>query len=544
MNREKSSQANASLLKRGLNWLLAAPQGYVFLILYIAVTASGAFANQRSLPVFLLFEASLLLIYYARLNNIFRAVLGFVVLLVLLPILGLRNAYYLEVATQVGIYVALALGLNIVVGFAGLLDLGYVAFYAVGAYVWAIFGSSHANAFTAPGGLVVAGIGLMAAGVAGVLSYGGLKRFLAPREHNIPAPWSGILQSVAPLVIGLVFYQLAWLVFGPMWGSVGRFPIPAAWFFFFLLIAVGVAGLAGILLGTPVLRLRGDYLAIVTLGFGEVIRVLSKNLDKPVNITNGSQGITPITRPPLPPEAITASLRAFFSQIAGRPLQNADLYGPYFFLLALIIAGIAIFVARRLDDSHIGRAWTAIREDEQAAVAMGVPLVQMKLMAFAAGASFAGAMGMIFAAKQTFVNPDSFTFMESIGVLAMVILGGMGSIPGAILGATIVTVLNFQVLTEASLALSALRQSGGIVPLLGIPWSSFPNQLEPAKYQRMVFGIVLIIMMIFRTEGILPAKRRRLEIAEALGEEIESGPPAGKGLDLSTSKDSLDNKGE
>ena len=318
-------------------------------------------------------------------------------------------------------------------------------------------------------------------------------------------------------------------MFGSSLGTVGRFPIAPGWFFLFLLIAVGVAGLAGILLGTPVLRLRGDYLAIVTLGFGEVIRVLAKNLDKPVNITNGSQGITPITRPPLPPEAITASLRAFFSQIAGRPLQNADLYGPYFFLLALIIAGIAIFVARRLDDSHIGRAWTAIREDEEAAIAMGVPLVQMKLMAFAAGASFAGAMGMIFAAKQTFVNPDSFTFMESIGVLAMVILGGMGSIPGAILGATIVTVLNLQVLTELSLKLSALRQSGGMIPLLGIPWTQFPNQLEPAKYQRMVFGIVLIVMMIFRPEGILPARRRRMEIAEALHREEESvEPPASK----------------
>jgi branched-chain amino acid transport system permease protein len=296
----------------------------------------------------------------------------------------------------------------------------------------------------------------------------------------------------------------------------------------FLFVAVGVAALAGILLGTPVLRLRGDYLAIVTLGFGEVIRVLSKNLDKPVNITNGSQGITPISRPPLPPEAIAAPLRAFFSQIAGRNVQNPDLYGLYFFLLALVIAGIAIFVARRLDDSHIGRAWAAIREDEEAAIAMGVPLVRMKLMAFAAGASFAGAMGMIFAAKQTFVNPDSFTFMESIGVLAMVILGGMGSIPGAILGATIVTVLNLQILTEISLQLSALRQGTGVIPLLGIPWAKFPNQLEPAKYQRMVFGIVLILMMIFRTEGILPARRRKMEIVEALHGDEDVEPPAGE----------------
>jgi ABC-type branched-subunit amino acid transport system permease subunit len=529
MNQKKSTQSAQSPLARGWNWLLTAPQIYVILAVYIAVTTLGTFENERSLPIFLLFEGSLLLIFYARMSNVVKLIYGGLVLLVLLPILGLRNVYYLEVATQIGIYMALALGLNIVVGFAGLLDLGYVAFYAVGAYVWAIFGSAHANAFTAPGGLVVVAIGLTAAALTGFLSFAGVKRFLAAREQSIRAPWSGVIQWVTPLVIGLLLYALAWGILGPSWGSVGRFPLPAWWFFVFLFIAVGVTALAGILLGTPVLRLRGDYLAIVTLGFGEVIRVLAKNLDKPVNITNGSQGITPVTRPPLPPEPITASLRAFFSQIAGRPLQNPDLYGLYFFLLALIIAGIAIFLARRLDESHIGRAWTAIREDEQAAIAMGVPLVRMKLMAFAAGASFAGAMGMIFAAKQTFVNPDSFTFMESIGVLAMVILGGMGSIPGAILGATIVTVLNLQVLTEASLQLSALRQSGGMIPLLNIPWSSFPNQLEPAKYQRMVFGIVLIVMMVFRPEGILPARRRRMEIAEALHGEAESGePPAGK----------------
>ena len=527
MNRAKLTQFSRSAPARWLGWLLESPQVYVFLSLYIALTAFGAFMNQRSLPIFLIFEGSLLLIFYARITNAAKLIYGALVLFVLLPILGMRNIYYLEVATQIGIYVALALGLNIVVGFAGLLDLGYVAFYAVGAYVWAIFGSPHANEFSAPGALVVVGIGLTAAVLTGFLSFAGLKRFLASgTEEKLPAPWKAVVQWAAPIVIGVIFYELAWLALGASLGTVGRFPIPPGWFFVFLFIAVGVAALSGILLGTPVLRLRGDYLAIVTLGFGEVIRVLAKNLDKPVNITNGSQGITPISRPPLPPEAIAAPLRVFFSQIVGRPVQNSDLYGLYFFLLALAIAGIAIFVARRLDDSYIGRAWTAIREDEEAAIAMGVPLVRMKLMAFAAGASFAGAMGMIFAAKQTFVNPDSFTFMESIGVLAMVILGGMGSIPGAILGATIVTVLNLQVLTEASLQLSALRQGGGSIPLLNIPWTKFPNQLEPAKYQRMVFGIVLIAMMIFRPEGILPAKRRRMEIAEALHGEEESGAPA------------------
>ena len=522
MTTQPSGEPNrSSWLSRLSGLLLSGPQAYVILALYIALTTLGAFTNSRSLPIFLLFEGSLLLIFAAKIPTRARSLFGILVLLVLLPLLGIRNAYYLEVATQIGIYVALALGLNIVVGFAGLLDLGYVAFYAVGAYVWAIFGSSHANAFAAPGGLVVTGIGLLGAVLSGSLVYRLLKRYGAVNGQGSAGRVRQVAGWLVPVAAGLIIYRLIWLALGPSWGSQGRFPLSPGWFFLFLILAVGVAALAGILLGTPVLRLRGDYLAIVTLGFGEVIRVLAKNLDKPINITNGSQGITPISRPPLP-EPLAAPLRAIFSQIAGRPLQNADLYGPYFFFLALLIAGIAILVARRLDNSHVGRAWTAIREDEQAAIAMGIPLVRMKLMAFAIGASFAGAMGTIFAAKQTFVNPDSFTFMESIGVLAMVILGGMGSIPGAILGATIVTVLNLQVLTELSLQLSALRQGGGMMPLLNIPWAQLPNQLEPAKYQRMVFGIVLIVMMIFRTEGLLPARRRRMEIEEALHPERDA----------------------
>jgi len=522
MTTQPSGEPNrSSWLSRLSGLLLSGPQAYVILALYIALTTLGAFTNSRSLPIFLLFEGSLLLIFAAKIPTRARSLFGILVLLVLLPLLGIRNAYYLEVATQIGIYVALALGLNIVVGFAGLLDLGYVAFYAVGAYVWAIFGSSHANAFAAPGGLVVTGMGLLGAVLSGSLVYRLLKRYGAVNGQGSAGRVRQVAGWLVPVAAGLIIYRLIWLALGPSWGSQGRFPLSPGWFFLFLILAVGVAALAGILLGTPVLRLRGDYLAIVTLGFGEVIRVLAKNLDKPINITNGSQGITPISRPPLP-EPLAAPLRAIFSQIAGRPLQNADLYGPYFFFLALLIAGIAILVARRLDNSHVGRAWTAIREDEQAAIAMGIPLVRMKLMAFAIGASFAGAMGTIFAAKQTFVNPDSFTFMESIGVLAMVILGGMGSIPGAILGATIVTVLNLQVLTELSLQLSALRQGGGMMPLLNIPWAQLPNQLEPAKYQRMVFGIVLIVMMIFRTEGLLPARRRRMEIEEALHPERDA----------------------
>jgi branched-chain amino acid transport system permease protein len=246
----------------------------------------------------------------------------------------------------------------------------------------------------------------------------------------------------------------------------------------------------GVLLGLPVLRLRGDYLAIVTLGFGEVIRVLANNLDKPVNFTNGPKGITPISRPPLP---------------------FGVSYSEGFYFLVLVIVVVVILVNRRLEDSHIGRAWEAMREDELAAQAMGVPLVRAKLLAFACGASFAGVMGVVFSAKQVFINPESFTFLESIGVLAMVILGGMGSIPGAVIGATVVTVLNLQVLKGFSLWLNELKNAG--VTIFGYSLADLPTQLEPAKYERMIFGIILVLMMIFRPQGIFPARRRQRELA-------------------------------
>jgi branched-chain amino acid transport system permease protein len=418
-----------------LTSLLNRPWPATILVVAVMAVSSYAVAHfPRSLPAFLLFEASILLLYLARIAQWLRLSLGILALGVLMPILGTINGYYLEVATQVGIFVALALGLNIVVGLAGLLDLGYVAFYAVGAYTWAIFGSPQANKF--------------------------------------------ISEAVA------------------------RFPLSGEWFFVFLLLGVIVAAITGVLLGLPVLRLRGDYLAIVTLGFGEVIRVLANNLDKPINLTNGPKGITPIGRPPL-----------FFQpalEALGITASPTVLYPLYFYFLVLLIVVIVVLVNRRLEDSHIGRAWEAIREDEVAAQAMGVPLVRMKLLAFACGASFAGAMGVLFSAKQVFINPESFTFLESIGVLAMVILGGMGSIPGAILGATVVTVLNLQVLKGLSLWLNELRNAG--VTILGYNLANLPTQLEPAKYERMIFGAILILMMIFRPQGILPARRRTREL--------------------------------
>jgi branched-chain amino acid transport system permease protein len=406
----------------------------IIVVAALGATAWGVAHVPRSVVLFMLFQASVLLLYFARMPRGLKILLTAIALGVLMPVLGTINAYYMEIAIQVGIFVALALGLNIVVGLAGLLDLGYVAFFAVGAYSWAIFGSPQAN-----------------------------------------------------------------LIFGG-----NHFPLSGWWFFVFLFVGVGVAAGAGILLGLPVLRLHGDYLALVTLGFGEVIRVLANNLDKPINITNGPKGITPINRPPIFFEPL---LRAI-----GLEPNPYVIYPLYLYALVLLIVGVTVLVNRRLEDSHIGRAWEAIREDQTAAQAMGVPLVRMKLLAFACGASFAGAVGVLFSAKQIFINPESFTFMESIGVLAMIILGGMGSIPGAILGATVVTVLNLQVLKGFSLWLNELRNAGTVI--LGYNLANLPTQLEPAKYERMIFGLILVLMMIFRPQGILPAKRRIRELSE------------------------------
>jgi branched-chain amino acid transport system permease protein len=402
------------------------------LLAYIAASCVLAFVFPQSVLAFLLVEASLLLLCYVPAPLKIKVYLAALVLLVLIPFLGTFNGYYLEVAIQIGIYVALALGLNIVVGFVGLLNLGFVAFYAIGAYLWAIFGSPQANAFI-PGGF---------------------------------------------------------------------FPLSANWFFLFLMFSIAAGAVTGTLLGLPVLRLRGDYLAIVTLGFAEVVRAVVNNLDQPINITNGPKGIAPIVKPPL-----------FFKpwlEFFGLEVAESTLYPLYFYFLVLLLVLLIILVTRRLEDSRLGRAWKAIREDELAAAAMGVPVVRMKLFAFAVGASFASAVGVLFAAKQVFINPESFTFMESIGVLAMVILGGMGSIPGAILGATGVTILNLQLLKGLSLWLNGLRQSGAelTLPLLGsYSLSQLPAQFEPAKYERMVFGLILILMMIFRPQGVLPPRR-------------------------------------
>ena len=243
------------------------------------------------------------------------------------------------------VFAALALGLNIVIGMAGLLDLGYVAFYAVGAYSWAIFGSKQLSLL-----------------------------------HSIP--------GAAP--------------------AGADFALAPEWFWLFLFLGVGLAALAGILLGLPVLRLRGDYLAIVTLGFGEVIRVLALNLDKPINLTNGPQGITPIQRPPLPPDFILDPIRQLLAPVVGHAVTDAQLYNVFFYFLALIVIMVAILVARRLEDSKIGRAWTAIREDETAAIAMGIPLVKSEISRFCRGRIICRLHGCGIRGQPNFRKPGNF----------------------------------------------------------------------------------------------------------------------------------------
>jgi len=409
--------------------------------------------SPRSIPAFLLFVFSASSIYWLKLNRAVQLALAVIFAVVLIPILGARNIFYLEVIFQIAVFSALALGLNIVVGFSGLLNFGYMAFYAVGAYLWAFFGSQQPNL---------------------------LHSTVTTKALNTP------------------------------------FFLAPDWFYLFIFLGVIVAAILGLILGLPVLRVRGDYLAIITLAFGEIVRQLANNLDKPLNFTNGPQGITPIQRPTMP-EGVLHFLNSVVRPIVGHRVTDSQAYNILFYFIALMVVIAVIVVTYRLDDSKVGRAWTAIREDELSAGAMGINANKLKLGAFAVGASFAGAMGVLFAASRTFVSPETFTFLQSVGVLTMVILGGIGSITGVIVGATLVTLLNIQVLQSFSLYLSQLRQSDASI--LGFHWSHLSNQLDPAKYQRLIFGVLLVVMMIYRPTGLLPATRRKRELDEVKGTE-------------------------
>jgi branched-chain amino acid transport system permease protein len=259
---------------------------------------------------------------------------------------------------------------------------------------------------------------------------------------------------------------------------------------FLLVLPAGalIAAVFGVLLGAPTLRLRGDYLAIVTLGFGEIIRVFLNNLNRPYNITNGPQGITLID----PLQVGGVSLSKTYS-IAG--FSIAPVHSYYFVFLLCVL--VAVVISRRLEDSRIGRAWIAIREDELAAAAMGINTRNVKLLAFAMGATFGGVAGGLFAAFQGFISPESFTLLDSIMVLCMVVLGGMCNVAGVVLGALLLTAL-----PEALRYAAPLQQQ-----ILGTVY------IEPSDLRMLLFGLALVLMMLFRPAGILPSATRRRELA-------------------------------
>lgn len=448
-----------------------------------------------------LFLANVLFAYLWRAAPWAKALVGLGSLLLVLPWAGQEDTSLLDLSIQIMIFAALALGLNIVVGLAGLLDLGYVAFFAVGAYVWGIFASPRfaeilryygENPGATNAGTLALGLFLTAVTAASLVYIRRRGRTARPSRF---ASWSFGLASFG-LLAGLTLTARALIVLNAFRAQGLANGIDPAFFWLFLALSVLAAAIVGVLIGLPVLRLKGDYLAIITLGLGEVIRVLANNLDL---YSAGSQGITPIKSASVP----------WFDALAARLGYAEDQYYLLFlYALSLAMVGLILLVNVRLDRSRIGRAWIAIRDDEVAAQAMGVPLVQTKLIAFATGASFAGAMGMIFAAKQTFISPESFNLFQSIGVLAMVILGGMGSFPGVILGATVVTLLNLRILPGLGEATA------------NIAW--IPQQVNPGQLQRFVFGVILVTIMLLRPEGLLPSRRRTLELHHEDNQEDDS----------------------
>jgi branched-chain amino acid transport system permease protein len=354
-------------------------------------------------------------------KKIVQWVVGGLALLVLPLLLQYFGNAWVRIADLALLYVMLALGLNIVVGYAGLLDLGYVAFYAVGAYMFGLMASPHLS-----------------------------ETF---EWFNALFP-EGLHTSI-------------WLV------------IP---------LAALLAAVTGVLLGIPVLKLRGDYLAIVTLGFGEIIRIFMNNLDHPVNITNGPKGIGQID-----------SIKVFGLDLAkrqevfGYDISSVTLY--YYLFLALVL--ITVLICFRLQDSRIGRAWMAIREDEIAAKAMGINVRNMKLLAFGMGATFGGVSGAMFAGFQGFVSPESFSLMESVMIVAMVVLGGLGHIPGVILGAVLLAALP-----------EVLRYvAGPLQELTG-------GRLDAAILRQLLIASAMIVVMLMRPRGLWPSPEHGKSLAQ------------------------------
>ena len=344
-------------------------------------------------------------------NKLVVFIVAAVALLVLPHIAQYFGNAWVRIIDLALLYVMLALGLNIVVGYAGLLDLGYVAFYAVGAYC----------------------LGLLA----------------SPQLTDTFEIWKSHFPD------GM--HTWVWVVI----------PIGAA-----------VAGSAGVVLGAPTLKLRGDYLAIVTLGFGEIIRVFMNNLDAPINITNGPRGIAQID-----------SFKIFGFDFARKHeffgLEFASVTMYYYLLLLLVIG--SVIMCYRLENSRIGRAWMAIREDEIAAKAMGINTRNMKLLAFGMGATFGGMSGVMFATFQGFISPESFSLPESVMIVAMVVLGGIGHLPGVILGA---------------LMLSALPEVLRFIPDVQ---SITGGRLDSAILRQLLIALAMIVIMLLRPRGLWPS---------------------------------------
>jgi len=359
-----------------------------------------------------------------------------ILLAVLLPFIDAAlGTDALFTAITIAIFVMLALGLNIVVGFAGLLDLGFVAFYALGAYVVGWFASSHFNQVN--------------------FSFGSTATSLS---------------GDAPDGIHISFWIL-------------------------LLLAGAFSAICGMIIGFPTLRLRGDYLAIVTLGFGEIIPRFFQNGDNlgGFNLTNGTIGIKAIDSPGFPflPDGLDSWQR----------FSTLDLNPWYYTILAMVL--VTIYVNVRLQNSRLGRAWISVREDETAAAAMGINPVTTKLWAYALGALFGGFAGAFYGAFIKNIFPDAFSFNISILILCMVVLGGMGNIYGVILGAIALQGINFYVLPQLSTVVHSIGDAVG---------SAAMSNVDLARYNFFIFGVVLVLMMLLRPEGIIPNRQRQEEL--------------------------------
>lgn len=352
---------------------------------------------------------------------------------------------WVRIADVALLYIMLALGLNVVVGFAGLLDLGYVAFFAIGAYL------------------------------AGLLSSPQLVATIESLQIDYPGLATWVIDFVGPAIATQGIHLSVWLI------------IP---------LAALVAGIAGALLGAPTLKLRGDYLAIVTLGFGEIIRIFMNNLNGPINITNGPQGINLID--PIRIGGVSLAGEAGVVRLGDLVIPSVNAY----YYLFLLLCVVTIVFSSRLQHSRLGRAWIAIREDEIAAKAMGINVRNMKLLAFAMGASFGGVAGAMFGAFQGFISPESFTLTDSIAILAMVVLGGIGHIPGVVLGAVLLAVLP-----------EVLRHTVEPVQtaLFGQVW------IDAEVLRQLLYGLALVLIMLARPAGLWPSPRQEQQMMTAEG---------------------------